>query len=93
MKTKKELYQLCLDCFNDPNFHSSYICNVFNLLSYKHLITMEELNFILDDLKLNKPNKEQHSEFMVDSWDGNFAWWSLDWDIRIKFLTKMVEIN
>ena len=99
MRSKKELYQLVLDKFKkrilDRPF--SFICVNIIYLHEDNIITKDEYLYILNDFKLNRPNKEQHSEFMNEFWVGDGGvWWNVDKDssiTRIKFLEKLIENN
>ena len=97
MKTLNELYLILWDNIKHKNYING-LCNEINNLYFADIISYNEGFSLLSHFETQKPNKNQHSEFLKsDTWYGGNFWWKKKEDNnpvnRKLFIQKMIEIT
>jgi hypothetical protein len=96
MKTLNQLYLILWDNIKDLNYIGGLCYEINYLLVDK--ISNDEYELLIKDLKNQKPNENQHSEFLESpTWRGGAYWWKDEEDInpinRKLFIKKMIKIT
>lgn len=94
MKAINEIYSLLYDDIKD-SYRITSICARIDRLFYGAKINETEYNNIKQHFQENKPNENQHQEFLNNNWNNGeeFRWWNEDTEVRKEFIKKMVNIT
>ena len=97
MKTLNELYLILWNNIKDKNYIDG-LCNEINRLYFADIISYNECFSLLSHFENQKPNKNQHSEFLKsNTWLGGNFWWKKEEDNnpvnRKLFIKKMIKIT
>jgi hypothetical protein len=91
MRNLNELYKLLKD-FTSKNSYF-FICNEIYDMRNTRVITNEEYYVLMAHFNANRPSKNKHSKFYDKSYY-SASWWSgRNYEIRHRFIDKMIEIT